>query len=114
MRVPGQNAQQAWEAGNNFVRTEMQAARDLEKAGKHEQALERLGNAMHTMQDATSPSHGGFQEWDNNGSYASKVGHVRREMFDPGSGSELDNATGRAWQMFKSQEPFPKEIFPRP
>lgn len=114
LHVPGQTAQQAWEAGNNYVRTELQAARDLDKAGNREAAFERLGNAMHTMQDATSPSHEGFQLWDNDGSYASKANHLRKEILEPGAGSNLDAATARAWHLFRRPQPLPTEILPRP
>ncbi len=115
MRDPMQQSpNEAREAANNFVRNEIQLARILEKHGQHERAMVHLGNAMHTMQDDTSPAHQGYQEWDEHASWQSKAGHVQREAFDPGAGSALDTATQRAWDIFRSNEPVPREILPRP
>ena len=114
MSAPGQSAAQAWAASNEFVRNEIGVARDLEGKGQHEQALGHLGNAMHTMQDSTSPAHMGFQEWDEHESGWSKATHVGREAYDPGAGSALDAAARRAYDIFRSRGPIPKEILARP
>jgi len=115
LSVPGQNPEQTWKAANDYVRNELGTARDLEKAGQHQEALRRLGNAIHTMQDATSPAHKGYQVYDNNWSVNEKYDrHIRHELNDPRAGSELDAATLRAWRLFKSDQPLPSEILQRP
>lgn len=114
MRAPGQTPLEARQAANEFVRSELEIARNREKTGQHVEALRHLGNAIHTMQDSTSPAHQGFQEWDEHLSILSKVGHVKQEFFDPGAGSTLDAATQKAWNIFRSNAPIPVEILPRP
>jgi len=114
MRAPRQSDVQAWEAANTFVRNELAIARQLEKSGRHDEALIHVGNAMHTIQDSTSPPHMGYQEWDENSSIWSKGVHTEKEAFDPGSGSDLDASTRRAWDIFKSNAPIPKEVLSLP
>ena len=114
MSAPGQLPYEAWEKANKFVHDEITTARDLEQRGKHEEAFRHLGNANHTMQDSTSPAHKGFQEWDELSTFRSKLGHVKREFYDPGSGSDLDSATKKTWDAFKSNQPIPKEMISRP
>ena len=115
LSIPGQTPEQAWKVANEYVRNELGMARDLEKAGQHPEALRRLGNAIHTMQDATSPAHKGYQVYDNNWSAKEKYDrHIQHELNDPREGSELDAATSRAWQLFKSGQALPNEILERP
>ena len=114
MRATGQTAAQARAQANEFVRGELELARTLEAQGKHSEALRHLGNAMHTLQDATSPAHEGFQVWDEKwNSVWSKQGraHVLREYYDPGPGSALDRATERAYQYFTGDLALPKDFF---
>lgn len=115
LSIPGQQPLEAWKLANDFTRNEIAAARDLENAGQHVEALKRLSNAIHTMQDATSPAHKGFQQYDNNWSWSKKIEHYQRET-NPSVGElrELDAATRRAWEFFKSNQPLPNEILQRP
>ena len=103
MSAPGQPAWYARFLAENFVRNEITAAQDCEHAGgrsNHIIAMQHLGNAMHTLQDATSPSHKGFQTWY--GEYhLSAISHVLGENYDPGPGSDLDQATIQAWGYFQ-------------
>ena len=114
MRAPGQTAQQAREQANEFVLGELELARKLEAEGKHSQAMRHLGNAMHTLQDATSPSHGGFQVWDEKWNTAASRNarrHVWSELLDPGPGSRLDRATKRAYEYFTGERALPQDFF---
>jgi RHS repeat-associated protein len=112
---PGQEPIEAWRIGNSFARDSIEMARNLEKNGEHEQALFHLGNAIHTMQDATSPPHQGFQVWNENWSLPEKfVNHTKYELNDPGRNSALDAATQKAWDIFRSNKPIPSEVIPRP
>ncbi len=99
---------------NNFVRGQLMRARALEKSGKHPEALEFLGNAIHTLQDATSPAHNGFQEWNEKWDPLEEyLYHIKWELYDPGHDSELDRATARAWNYFKGTSPLPNDFFPQ-
>ena len=63
-----------------------------------------FGAALHTMQDSTSPSHQGFQEWSGQESLFEKIAHAGKEVFQPGSDSELRNITKQAWEGFKNDD----------
>ncbi len=79
--------------------------------------MKRLGNAMHTLQDATSPAHEGFQYFDNDWNYLAQWEiHATREFqtLSIAERIKLDAATQRAWDLFKSDEPLPSVILPRP
>src|SRR6266568_68792 len=117
LSIPGQTPLEAWVAANNFVRDEIRAARALYAASQNIEAMNRLGNAIHTMQDATSPAHEGFQMWDENWSLTrEKREHYERESHTPSPTeiNEIDTATRTAWELFKSNQPLPHEILPRP
>ena len=113
MRAPGQTVAEAAELANDYVRKTIKTARSLEKQGKHNEALQALGDAMHTLQDATSPIHKGFQQWDGLGSLGKlqkAKQHADGENYDPGAKSPLDDATLKAWKYFQG-EPIPKNCF---
>jgi RHS repeat-associated protein len=107
----GQTPDQAWEGANNFVCSELTLARELEGKGQHEDALIHLGNAMHTMQDTTSPVHEGYQQ-DPHG--IGILVHFTGEQLEGNKRPAHDAMTQRAWDIFKSNEPVPKEVLPRP
>lgn len=68
---------------------------------------------MHVLQDATSPAHAGFQQWnglDGIGNLKRAKEHVEKENYDPGPKSALDDATLAAWKYFKG-DPMPKNCF---
>ena len=114
MRSPGETAAEAQRRANAYVRSEIKTARCLEAAGKHEEALEHLGNAIHTLQDSTSPMHAGFQVWGGISSLADLrkgLSHVKGEGYDPGYGTRLDWATRRAWQYFRGKRAMPADFF---
>ena len=73
-------------------------------------AMVHLGNAIHTLQDATSPSHKGFQTYDD------PVPHALEELQYPEVGSserkQLEAATQWGYEMYKSGE-MPENIFDR-
>ena len=77
---------------NNFVRSEVSTAKRLEAKGKHNLALKHLGQAMHTLQDSTSPAHENFQFWDGSwGTFDYPFQrHILEELYNPGPGSELE------------------------
>jgi hypothetical protein len=112
MRAPDQTLRQAQQLANKYVRGEITAARADEKAGKHNSALKHLGNAMHTLQDNTSPAHKGFQVWNGPAHVLDDKAHAEKENYDPGRGSNLDIATAKAWDYFTGKEQMPADFFP--
>jgi hypothetical protein len=121
MRHPFQTADQARAMANQYVRGEINAARCLEAKGLHDEALERLGNAIHALGDSTSPMHNGFQVWGGASGAGDYLGnkqkrketnwHVQGEGYDPGAGSRLDWATRRAYQYFRGTRQMPADVF---
>ncbi|GFE88656.1 hypothetical protein [Steroidobacter agaridevorans] len=101
MRNPDQTADEARALANEFVRAHFARAW---AASTRDEALFRFGVALHTLQDATSPSHAGFQLWSGNETFGEQATHVRAEVFDPGAGSALHRATEAAWQWFQRGE----------
>jgi len=97
--IPQQSVADARTLANNFILIEIIGARDTSKP-VHTR-LEHLGNAMHTLQDSTSPPHHGFQSWPWPYIHPLSVrDHANAENFDPGYGSQLDAATLRVWNLF--------------
>jgi hypothetical protein len=70
-----------------------------------------MGNAIHTLQDSTSPAHEGFQVWLGASFFVEALEHVKAENFDPGVNSALDKITRRAWSYFTGDEPLPADFF---
>jgi hypothetical protein len=67
-------------------------------------ALHEFGVALHTLQDATSPAHSGFQLWTGEETLSQQLEHAGQEIMDPGPGSALYGATNDAWNWFNSGE----------
>ena len=111
MRAPNQTVNEARRLANQFIRVEIRAAQCLESQGEHREAFIRLGNAIHALQDATSPAHIGFQIWRGTGHLIDAKKHTDRENYDPGQNSTLDTATKKAYDYFKGSVPLPKDFF---
>jgi hypothetical protein len=114
MRSPLQSVEDARTLANRFVREQIELARELRAQGNRDEALRTLGFAMHTLQDATSPAHEGFQVWDerwNNYHSSESREHFFREKDDPGANSRLDATTRRAWDYFEGRRPLPTDFF---
>ncbi len=109
MTDPGGNSVLGHTLANAYVKNEILSAQRFEAAGDHDHALEHFANALHTMQDATSPAHAGFAPWTH--FFGGQLVHLAREDFDPGRGSQLDKATLRTWDYFTSAAPIPEDVF---
>ena len=107
----GQTAAEAQELANYNVKNLIYNAQQAECNGKHAKALEYLGRAMHTLQDSTSPMHNGFQPWDGNPNDLAAAKHGNGEDFDPGVGSQLDQATKDAYDYFTGAKAIPNNFF---
>ncbi|MBI1744415.1 toxin [Candidatus Acetothermia bacterium] len=77
-----------------------------------DKAMEHLGNAIHTLQDATSPAHEAFQTYHPDP--ISAAGHAMKEFQYPNSGTRerarLEAATRWGFEMYKSGD-IPQKIF---
>jgi RHS repeat-associated protein len=111
-----QTSEQARTAANKFVFDELVTARILSMVGDRDAALEHVGNAIHTMQDATSPSHRNFQIWDTRMSPMRMLEHLMVEALPPLPESqedrELATATKRGWDIFSGTGAIPTAVFP--
>ena len=101
MRAEGQTVQDADALANSFVRKQFDRAWS---APTREDALLEFGLALHTLQDSTSPTHSGFQEWTDHETNKQKIDHVSQELFNPGEGSHLYKATREAWRWFNDKQ----------
>jgi len=114
MRGPHETAAEARERANDFVREWIGIAQAHEKEGNPKLALLSLGLAMHTVQDATSPAHEGFQLWDERWTLgtAEFAAHVDKEE-EPTDEQEqrLDHATTLIWEYFMKRKPLPDDFF---
>ncbi len=78
MRSPGETVEDAESKMNEFISNEQ----NIFITGEGDAALEALGEAMHPLMDATSPSHEGFQEWGGLNSATNLINggvHVMKE-----------------------------------
>jgi len=79
MRGRGADLETSIRTANRHVRSNIGEAARLWRAGDREGAMGRLGLAIHTLQDATSPVHQGMQEWTG-----PKVATLQRKVHRPG------------------------------
>ncbi len=84
-------------AANQFVRDQFQKAW---RAPNRKAALTEFGLALHTLQDATSPAHQGFQRWTGEESKAREGWHAAKELF---GSSELRDVTQQAWEWYQTR-----------
>lgn len=94
---------------NKFVSEEIQLAQKLMSENNSNDAMLHLGYAIHCLQDSTSPAHAGFRIYE--GGHMELASHVDEELFDPGPGSRLDEATSRGYKYFKNLLPCPVDYF---
>jgi RHS repeat-associated protein len=118
LSLPGQNVDDARAQAQQFVDKSMEAAIGHELKGNRQMAMEHLGAAIHTLQDATSPSHVGFQVYDPAWSESSPQvrAHVMAEIHVPGnsfgSGPSPHDVTFAAWTYFATRVGMPVPITP--
>jgi len=118
MSSPGEPQSVARALANAWVRRNMLLARDSLCSCQHED--DKLGGwyfglALHTVQDSISPAHWGFQVWLGYGvnywNDQAALHHVREENFDPGAGSQLDQATSDLYKLLDCNTPLPSDFF---
>jgi len=109
MRNKGQSIEEAKYKADQIVRYYLNKGKALKKSGNLYWAYFFFGIGLHALQDATSPSHAGFQEWGDNVSMPEKIRHVNAELYYPGKNSNLQKITNQYLDWFEnSNEPLPK------
>jgi hypothetical protein len=108
MRNSNQTVQQAMEEADKFVRKQFAKAKQLLLQGETVEAYKEFSIGLHALQDATSPTHAGFQIWTGHEIIEQKIIHVSQELFYPGANSNLQKVTNQYLDWFqKSTEPLP-------
>lgn len=108
MRNGEQTVEQAKELADAFVRERYQWARYDYDNGNYEKAYFNLGVALHAIQDATSPAHGGFQKWTGEESVCQLVDHATSELYYSGTKSNLQKETNSFLQSFFNKQDLPE------
>ncbi len=103
-----QTVKQARALANGLVRRQYMLAQRLLAAGKTYDAYFQFGIALHTLQDATSPAHSGFQVWSDAPGASAVASHVLKELSYPGITSNLQSITGYYLNLFSSGKPLPQ------
>lgn len=113
MRRRGESREDARRKANRFIRQQICLARRLAASGHMADAMHALSQAMHTLQDSTSPAHANFASaWAP--TMAETINHIPHyydESFDPGGGSVADELTLKAWQYYTGETPMPDDFF---
>jgi RHS repeat-associated protein len=106
----GETPASARAKANRFVRDQFEKAW---KARTRADALTEFGIALHTLQDATSPAHAGFQVWTGEESKKQIADHVATELYNPGKDSQLYAVTADAWKWFNQKKLPEGDLFTR-
>jgi hypothetical protein len=109
-RKTKQTPEEAMKAADDWVRERFAQAKKLLKDGKTYEAYFEFGKGLHPLQDATSPSHAGFQQWGGDESPAELIEHVIRELFYPGKDSNLQSITNQYLDWFENNQNLPLSI----
>ena len=95
MRDETETPEQAKVKADAFVRDKFAKAKQLLAEGKTYAAYKEFGLGLHTLQDATSPAHNGFQKWTGEENWVQEKWHAIKEGFFPGSNSNLQKVTNQ-------------------
>jgi hypothetical protein len=100
-----------------FVRSSLVKARQQFAAGARQDAFTQLGQALHALEDATSPSHEGFQGWNQHESVFAIMKHCLAERLYPdGKAQEayrvrLEGSVQWGYDIFTGKAPMPAAFF---
>jgi RHS repeat-associated protein len=87
---------------DKYVRDQFAAAIKKKEEGNMYEAYFEFGKGLHALQDATSPSHEGFQPWSGEEGGMEKFLHGSQELFYPGIGSKLQKVTNKYLDWFEN------------
>ena len=102
MRGPGETAEQDCRMADQFVRRQFSRAWEAQRGGNMDHALFLFTLGLHTLQDSTSPSHIGFQQWTGQETPIDELIHALIELGDRGTSTPLDRITRDAWRWFQA------------
>ncbi len=88
-RNTNQSTKDAMRDADKFVRRQFNKAIGLLNQGKWYDSYFEFGKGLHTLQDATSPAHNGFQPWGDKESNMNIYKHIIKEGLYPGRNSNL-------------------------
>jgi hypothetical protein len=100
-----------------LVQKELMSAIDARKANNPQVALPALGKAMHTLEDATSPAHRGFQIWSYDFGIWEMASHVFKERVYPDDStpdryqSHLEGVVQYVYDIYTEMIPMPEHFF---
>lgn len=99
-----------------FVSSNLTNAIRSRKAGAIPAAMEALGQAIHTLEDATSPAHERFQPWKDDETWLEIAKHVAKERVYPDDGNSgyrarLEGAVRWAYDIYLEKAPMPAQFF---
>jgi len=97
-----------------FVSNKLAAAITARRGGLMPLAFTNLGVALHPLQDATSPSHEGFQSWSDDEGYFAMFLHVVKERSFPGEGvakARLEGVVRWAFDIYMERTNMPPRFF---
>lgn len=103
----------------DFIRKNINAAIAAKKTGDHQHAMEALGNAIHPLEDATSPAHAPFQAWHYNEGVFAIAHHITKERIYPNTTdtvqadykARLEGSVRWAYDLFLEKISMPTHFF---
>jgi hypothetical protein len=99
---------------NAFVADHLHAAINAWTAHDNDAAFAHLGKAIHTLEDASSPVHAGFQPWRDNETWYEVAAHIDREKTYPTDEMvrrELEGSVKWAYDIMVAKATFPPLFF---
>lgn len=101
----------------SLLQKEMTSAIEARRANKFPVALPALGKAIHTLEDATSPAHRGFQIWSYNFGIWEMAKHIFKERVYPDDSTadryrgHLEGVVQYAYDIYMEKVPMPARYF---
>ena len=108
MRDEYDTPEEAKKKADRFVREQFRKAREALSQGREYEAYFEFGVGLHTLQDATSPAHAGFQKWTGKETLREQIEHVKKELTYPGKDSNLQKITNKYLEWFESGKELPE------
>jgi RHS repeat-associated protein len=99
-----ETVQTAKNNADEFVRKQFKKAKEELRQGKLKDAYYDFGLGLHTLQDATSPAHNGFQKWGDHMTKKEEVDHGAQEYYYPGGESNLQKITDTWLEWFEGSD----------
>jgi hypothetical protein len=100
-----------------LVRAALLTAITQRRANNNKVALPALGQAIHALEDSTSPAHRGFQIWSYKFGIWEMANHVLKERVYPNDSmpdryqSHLEGSVQYAYDIYMEKEPLPPRFF---